>query len=127
MKLSPGRLRWLETLERELIARRGRGRIGYDCMHDGLTEWAILVPAGCSPIFPDDRIITSTEERLKVAQGILRWGMTKNLGETLTLKGRLALRDHRAANASGTTGPVPSTEQATDDGNVHHPFAQGGD
>jgi hypothetical protein len=38
-ELSPGRRAWLEQLEADGPAARGRGPIGYQCMRLGWTQW----------------------------------------------------------------------------------------
>jgi hypothetical protein len=85
LTVTPGDLRWLEQLERDGIACRGRGPNGFRCMHRGWTEW--VLSNGAETIgwaefyarFPDNK----------------PWDDWKNIGEQLTKQGREALAEHR--------------------------------
>ena len=55
VNISSGRRAWLEKLAREGIAHRPKGRVGYDCMRAGLTEWAWLSSSG--EIFSTDELV----------------------------------------------------------------------
>ncbi|MDH7973716.1 hypothetical protein QH494_16105 [Sphingomonas sp. AR_OL41] len=75
--LTPGKVAWLEKLERRGIAARGRGPVGRNCMVNGWTEWAVTMPGGDEvrdwfALTPDEREDLATlgiqpEERLTPA------------------------------------------------------------
>lgn len=44
--LTPGKLAWLEKLQREGTASRARGNVGRNCMVNGWTDWACRAPDG---------------------------------------------------------------------------------
>lgn len=84
--LTPKRIAWLKHLEAHPGSSRPRGRIGYDCMKAGLTEWTCRV---------DGEIITESEARRRFGDQIWKQiaGFT---GETLTEAGRKALAIERS-------------------------------
>lgn len=86
INLSPGRLAWLRLLEHELVAHRPSGRVGYDCMHAGLTEWAYREKE-------TGRLICNHEHCLDGwRRGLVARDAYENIGEMLTPHGREVLR-----------------------------------
>lgn len=59
--LTPARLSWLKQLRDVGPAKRRKGRVAFDCMRLGWTEWVDL------PKDPRERITPSGEAKLKEA------------------------------------------------------------
>lgn len=84
--LTPGRLRWLQQLEREGIATRGCSSVGYDCMQRGWTDWVVTDGVHLVPWKMLYRAYEPGDPRREE-------GWT-NIGEALTPAGRQILREH---------------------------------
>jgi DNA-binding PadR family transcriptional regulator len=68
--VTPARAAWLARLEREgIVNGRPRGATGFHCMRLGWSTWVFI----------------------KVADGPLSWENVRNIGETITDRGREAL------------------------------------
>ena len=85
MNLTPGRRAWLERLAHEGIGRRPRGRVGYDCMRAGWTEWA------CRDRETGEIVGTDALVARYAARGV-PWNRYEMVGEMLTAAGREAIR-----------------------------------
>lgn len=86
IQLTPKRLAWLEHLNDFGPANRSRSRIGYDCMHEGWTEWNYVRPDG-SPI---------NEANALAEYGEQWFNQVSHAGERITDMGRLALSKARS-------------------------------
>jgi len=81
--MTPGKLAFLETLEREIVEDRPRGPVGRNCMVNGWTDWATRGPDGKLVPWRD---LTRTERNS---------GDFIQIGEMLTPKGRRRLAEYR--------------------------------
>jgi hypothetical protein len=82
--LTPARGRWLRTLAREGVAKRGRGRTGFECMQLRWTTWLYRLPSGSVVTYAEiDQLKKETPEI---------WTDAVNIGEVLTEEGRRVLR-----------------------------------
>lgn len=107
-RVSPQRLRWLQKLASDGVAKRGKGQYGFQCMRLGWTQWArsdgaeTISEAEFDLRFPAGKLRTEAEQndprtdplwaaRLKAYDD---W---KVIGEMLTDAGREALAQWEAA------------------------------
>ena len=81
MNLTPGRRAWLERLAREGVAKRTRGRVGFDCMRAGLTQWAYRDRVS-GDFVAEDALLA------KYCAGGVPWDCYEMVGEKLTYAGR---------------------------------------
>lgn len=92
VKLTTARLAWLSRLATGGPAHRARGRVGYDCMQLGLTEWNWVEASSGEPVSVDDARKLHKDRF---------WDHIKTDGERITGFGLEVLR--RAVRASLTT------------------------
>lgn len=88
LRLTPGRLAWLERLEREGWAHRTTGRVAYDCMQAELTDWRYR--AG-------EEVFTTDQAWVHFGQSY--WEHVTFDGEMLTDAGHEALARARGSHA----------------------------
>lgn len=98
LPLTPGRLRFLQALERDLVGHRERGPVGYHLMHAGLTTWAVEV---------DGRWLTNEEfilmrSAVSEAESLAMLKRADHFAETLTLEGRRQLMGKALRNGNRT-------------------------
>lgn len=88
-QLTPARRAWLSILDRDLLAQRPRGRVGWECMVLGWTSFVFATP--------DGRHLTREEAAHWCRQQAPEtgWNLLRPVGETLTVEGRLVLRGDR--------------------------------
>lgn len=92
--LTPGRLAWLERLERDGAASRGRGPVGIGCMRAGWVSWEWRKPDG-ETATTDDLYATFGQEPGSWQRARDAGWVTTGL-ERLTEAGRAKLAEHRA-------------------------------
>ena len=83
MNMTPKRLAWLQRLTIG-PANRGRGRLGYDCMRAGWTEWNYVDARGTA------MTLATARERF----GDQYWDRIKIEGERLTEVGWAIVQKH---------------------------------
>ena len=76
---------WLERLARDGIGQRPRGRVGYDCMHAGLTQW-VYRDRVSGEVVGEDALEAEYGQRCNIP-----WERYEMVGEMLTPAGREAL------------------------------------